>query len=857
MILTNIALPVPVQRTFTYSVPESLAPFVQRGSYVLVPFGTKKVSGIVVDFPETTSLTSIKPIIDILDPKPIVSERLMRLGEWMADYYCSPLGETLRLFLPHGIGQASKRVVTLTCDLSPNEVDSLSIPRRKIIIALQKTSPLGIEQLRKATGLKSPSAILASLASADLVRIEEHLGPKRVTTKIERFIRLTLATPHKELFGEQHSELPPEETGNETIPAGRLSVKQNSVLLHLHSVGPEWHLLRTIIKDAGTTSAIVNALAKKGAVELASHEVDRPTDNMNETLPEDDARQRAIKLNTKQQVAVAIITQAAAKGTAHTFLLHGITGSGKTQVYIETLRAVLDSGRTAIVLVPEISLTPQTVRRFRAHFGNSVIVMHSRMSPSERYDAWRRTRAGEYSIVIGPRSALFAPLKNIGVIVVDEEHESSYKQFDAMPRYHARDAAIVRGMMENAVVVLGSATPSLESYTNAKAGKYTLIELPDRIDTAQLPAITIVNMSDEHKRRYAAAKERAKIIGKKAFEGEFHGISKLLEEKMRDRLENNEGIILLQNRRGFAPFMECDDCGFVERCNSCEVTLTYHLSKKHLRCHYCGSVRPVPFACPQCKSANMKMHGLGTQRVEQDVASLFPKARLLRMDMDTTTRRGAHDTMLRQFAEGHADILLGTQMVAKGLDFSRVTLVGVISADTQMTLPDFRSAERTFQLLTQVAGRAGRSALTGEVVIQTLQPKHYALKHVLTHDFPGFYNQEIQYRQDANYPPFTRVILVECKGPAEEKVRNATEEFARRLRVVYPGVTILGPAPAAISKIMNEYRWQVLIKSDQAKDKNGTKMRHAVMSVYNDILETTPKLSGIKLIIDVDTQNTM
>ncbi len=883
--LVNIALPLPVPHSFTYSVPEHLASCVQRGSLVLVPFGSKKISGIVVGFPDTTAVTGLKPILDVPDPAPIVSEGLLKLGEWMAEYYCAPLGETLRLFLPQGIGQTSRRIVTLDRSPHSGELASMSSARKKIVDALLSGGSLTVDQLKKTTGLKSPSAMLASLAASGILRIEEQLAQARATTKIERFIRLGQAASRPDMHTEQPSgeigsmsvhdgraaEDLPAGTGNEIVHNGgtngippnegthenmhdtRLTEKQLSALSHLRSLGPDWHHLRTFLKDAGTTSAIVNALARKGAVAVADREVER----MYETQPEDDAKQRAIRLNEKQQDAVDRITRAASAGSAHTFLLHGITGSGKTQVYIETLRAVLARGKTAIVLVPEISLTPQTVRRFRAHFGDSVIVMHSSMSVGERYDAWRHTRSGKYTIVIGPRSALFAPLKNIGLIVVDEEHESSYKQFDAMPRYHARDAAIVRGMMENAVVVLGSATPSLESYTNAKAGKYTLIELPDRIDTAQLPVITIVNMSDEHKRRFAAAKERAKEIGKKAFEGEFHGISKLLEDKMRERMEKKEGIILLQNRRGFAPFMECDDCGFVERCDRCEVTLTYHLAKKHLRCHYCGSVKPVPVACPQCKGANMKMHGLGTQRVEQDAAALFPNAVVLRMDLDTTSHKGAHDTMLRQFADGKADVLLGTQMVAKGLDFSRVTLVGVISADTQMTLPDFRSAERTFQLLTQVAGRAGRSALKGEVVIQTLQPGHYALKHVLTHDFIGFYVEEIRYRQEANYPPFTRVILVEFKGPAEPKIQHAAEEFAVRLRAAYPSVTILGPAPAVIAKIMNSYRWQLLIKSDQAKDRNGTQMRQAVRRVYYEMLAQAGKHGGVKLIVDVDTQNTM
>jgi primosomal protein N' (replication factor Y) (superfamily II helicase) len=830
--LVNVALHVPVPRTFTYLLPEPLHGLVQKGSLVLVPFGTKKCSGIVVDFPATSDVAGLKPVIDVLDASPVVSEGLLKLGAWLADYYCSPIGETLRIFLPQGVGQSSKRVVKIERVPSEQELDAMSASRRKIVQTLLAKDALTILQLQKATGLRTPSAIVSSLAASGIVSIEEHLAPQKAKMKLERFVRLLSDAAAAEVRG----------------------AKQLSALANLRAAGVEWQHLQTFMKETGASSAIVKALASRGIVEVAERSVERTTYAVS---PEDEQKQRAIQLNEKQRGAVHAIVDAACTNAHHTFLLYGITGSGKTQVYIEALRAVLAQNKTAIVLVPEISLTPQTVRRFRAHFGDQVIVVHSRMSIGERFDAWRLTREGKYKIVIGPRSALFAPLKNLGLIVVDEEHESSYKQFDAMPRYHARDAAIVRGSFEQAVVVLGSATPSLESFTNARSGKFTMLELPDRIDTAELPTVTIVNMSDEHKRRFAEAKVRAKEIGKKAFEGEFHGISKLLEEKMRERLEKKEGIILLQNRRGFAPFMECDDCGYVERCDRCEVTYTYHLTKRHLRCHYCGRVKPVPEVCPQCKGLNLKLHGLGTQRVEQDVAALFPEAKLLRMDLDTTTRKGSHDKMLRQFGDGHADILLGTQMVAKGLDFSRVTLVGVISADTQMTLPDFRSAERTFQLLTQVAGRAGRSALKGEVVIQTYQPAHYALKHVLDHDFMGFYTEEIEFRREANYPPFTRVILIEAKGHTEQKIQSAAEEFSKRLQALYPAITILGPAPAVIAKIMNNYRWQLLVKSNSEQDKNGAQARAAVRRVYYEMLATEGKRSGIKLIVDVDPQSTM
>ncbi|MDE3059149.1 MAG: primosomal protein N', partial [Bacteroidota bacterium] len=685
-------------------------------------------------------------------------------------------------------------------------------------------------QLQKKTGVKNISSILAGLESSGIITIAEQFKRQNAKPKLVKFVVKKEAPGDIAAKGKQ----------------------QQKLLLRLHELGNEPYPVRQLLKEAHVSLATLNSLVKKSFVEIILREEPRReefSDDGSVTPVEQ------FQLSRDQQHALSEISHAISEGTHKTFLLHGITGSGKTQVYIEAISEILARGKTAIVLVPEISLTPQIVRRFRLHFGSDVIVMHSRMAVGERYDAWRLAREGKYKIAVGPRSAIFAPLNNLGLIVVDEEHEASYKQFDATPRYNARDVAIVRGTQNNAVVLLGSATPSVESYCNAQSGKYALLELPERIDNAELPSIAIVSMAEEHQRVYEEMKLRAKEIGKKAFENGFHSLSKSLEEKIRERLNKKEGIILLQNRRGFAPFLECLECGYVARCEQCDVTMTYHLTKKHLRCHYCGTVKPVPDACPNCHGFLLKLQGFGTQRVEQELTALFPEAKILRMDLDTTTRKGSHDRLLQKFSRSEADILLGTQMVAKGLDFPRVTLVGVISADTQMSLPDFRSAERTFQLLTQVSGRAGRSALRGEVIIQSFQTSHYSLKHTAAHNFSGFYEEELQYRRQALYPPFARIVLVEVKGENEKRTEGTIQRFAALLKRKKTHSILLGPTAAVISRIKNQYRWHLIVKARRDFDPNGSHMRAAIIAANRELEKEIPR--GVKIIIDVDPQGIM
>lgn len=834
--LASIALPVGLDREFTYLIPPELEDAAQVGVRAIVPFGRQVATGLIVDLPGETAVRGLKPIREIVDGTPIITGELLRLSRWVASYYLAPLGEVLRAAVPHGFSATSKRLVRPTVQLTRERVMQLerSAPKRAhLLAALLEAGPRLSTDLQKVTGLKSINSILAQLEREGLVETADVLPRRKVKPKLQDVVildqvdrrvlaeaRLTLSARKKQAAALLDAVGAQLDLGSEEIPAPDL----------LRLAGVSGTTLREFV-----TSGLL-PIDRRESLRTAEYGTEEQT--------------RHIILNEAQKEALRTITAAADGGTAQTFLLHGVTGSGKTQVYIEAIRHCFERGKTAIVLVPEIALTPQIVRRFKTHFGDRVGVVHSRMSPGERHDVWHQARCGQVSVVIGPRSAVFAPLRTIGLIVVDEEHEASYKQYDAVPRYHARDVAIVRGMQNDAVVVLGSATPSAESYHNAVTGKYTLIAMPQRIDAVPMPEIEIVDMTAERKKAYANMKALLTLVDR----GKLHqftqsSISSVLCERIEDRLSRHEGIILLQNRRGFAPFVECPDCGFAERCENCSVTMTYHLARKNLQCHYCGQVREQCELCPQCGGSNIRMLGVGTQRVEQDLAKLFPTATIVRMDLDTTSRKGAHDRILTQFGSGEADILLGTQMVAKGLDFARVTLVGVISADTQMLLPDFRSTERTFQLLTQVAGRAGRSTLKGEVIIQTYQPGHSSLRHVVDHDFATFYAEEIETRKELDYPPFSRLMMVETRGKNERHVQNLAEDVGAYLKQAGGMFTVLGPAPALIGKINNQYRWHIIVKSLKAADPTGTAARQALRAAVEDLGR---KSADVKLIVDID-----
>jgi primosomal protein N' (replication factor Y) len=842
----DIALPVPIDRTFTYLVPPELQFAVAVGKRAIVPFGNKHFTGVIVGLPAETKVPGLKPVKDIPDSKPTFSPELLVLTKWIADYYMAPWGEVLRAATPQGFSQESKKKIRLMAQNVEALLQSTakSAPRQHAILAtLRSGETLTFSQLQTKARAKSIYAVVTEMQQRGWLSVEEEIEKPKVKPKKERVVGFTSA-------GIQH-------VSDESYRAS-FSAKQLSLVEALRkecTSETQTIDLNSFLKKNNASLSSLKTLVKKNILQISEREVFRRTEY------EPDGPPPTITLNAHQQLALNEIIKATDAGKFRAFLLHGITGSGKTQVYIDAIRSVLARGKTAIVLVPEISLTPQTVRRFKAHFGNDVAVMHSQMSVGERYDAWRMAHQGKVKIVIGPRSAIFAPLENIGLIVVDEEHDGSYKQFDATPRYNARDVALVRASHMNAVVVLGSATPSAESFANALHEKYRLLELPSRVDNAQLPSIDIVDMAKERRALYDDLKVEIKKSGKEFPKRlPYSSVSRLLQSQIVNRLEKKEGIILLQNRRGFSHVMECFDCGFVEKCDNCEVSLTFHATKKHLRCHYCGFVKKPPSICPKCGSIELRMHAFGTQQVQEELQTLFPKAVILRMDRDTTSRKGAHNKILQQFGSGDADILLGTQMVAKGLDFPRVTLVGVISADTQMLLPDFRASESTFQLLTQVSGRAGRSNLAGEVVIQTLQPDHYSLKHVVNHNFAGFYQEELEYRRELDYPPFSRIVLLEFSGERENEVQHHAKKFTEFLTAFnrQEQFIVLGPADAAIPKIKNVFRKHIVIKDLKEKDPSGAYLRSALHKAKAQF-DASPLAAHkkIKMIIDVDPQGMM
>ena len=529
----------------------------------------------------------------------------------------------------------------------------------------------------------------------------------------------------------------------------------------------------------------------------------------------------------EQKQALASIKKCIDDKIHKVFLLHGVTGSGKTEVYLQSISHALDSGYSSIILVPEISLTPQTVARFKARFGERIAILHSQLVGSKRASEWERIVSGEAQIVVGARSAIFAPLKNLGLVVVDEEHENTYKQEDA-PRYHAREVAIKRAEISGAVVILGSATPSLETFFLAEKKRYTLVELPERIDSKLLPEVEIVDMREEL--------TRSKKIPL---------LSQSLKEWIRKDLAEDKQIILFLNRRGFSTFISCRKCGYVLRCKRCEVSLTYHFHAKQLICHHCKFTMDPPTICPECNSSYVKYWGIGTEKVESEIHRLFPSAVISRMDTDSTHKRGTHEKVLSKFKAGKIDVLVGTQMIAKGLDFPKVTLVGVISADTALNLPDFRSGERTFNLLTQVAGRAGRGDLGGRVIIQSYTPAHYAIQAAKNHDYQSFYSKEISYRKDLGLPPFRHMACLTFRGRKDEKVFKFSESCKDRLKKKDRDkkIEILGPAPAPVSKMRGMYRWNLFLKTEKAED---------IVALLKETLGNRRKEKGILTTVDID-----
>ncbi|MTD30293.1 primosomal protein N' [Planomicrobium sp. YIM 101495] len=746
----------PIDRPFDYAIPAKFTALIEPGMRVKVPFGPRKVLGFITGIKETSDFDpkKLKPIHELMDVAPVLNEELLDLAKWMKrETVCFEI-DALKVLIPAALRAKYEKRFVLNARLEEIAPELHPLFDQKPFVKMQDAAdfyPLLKKEMDKGT------------ITAD-TDISQQTAIKKV-----RIVHFAEA--------EQLA----------SIEIRKNAKQQEKLLDFMRAHAGEAFESADLQKQAGVTLPTIYSLVDKGAASLSNEEHYRDPKMLQEAEKKD-----ALAMTPAQQDAYDAIT--ASLGTSRTFLLHGITGSGKTEIYLQTIDQVLKQGKEAIMLVPEISLTPQMTLRFKERFGDKVAVLHSGLSAGEKYDEWRKIQRGEVQVAVGARSAVFAPFENLGLIILDEEHESSYKQDDS-PRYHARDIAIYRSGRHQCPVILGSATPSLESYARAQKGVYGLLVLDKRAKNQPLPTVNIVDMREELRN------------------GNRSMFSVPLAEAIRERIENGQQTVLFLNKRGYSSFVLCRDCGTAVQCPNCDISLTYHRSSEALRCHYCGHDEPVPTSCPECESEHIRFFGTGTQKVEEELARLVPEARVLRMDVDTTRNKGSHERILAAFGEGKADILLGTQMIAKGLDFPNITLVGVLSADTTLNLPDFRAAEKTYQLLTQVSGRAGRDKLPGTVYIQTYSPEHYAVTLAKDQLYEPFYEQEMAMRRASGYPPyyfvaniqFTHEDLMTAATYAEQTVRYLAQQLS-------PGTVIIGPSAALIARINNRYRYQCLIK---------------------------------------------
>lgn len=752
----------PVDRPFDYLVPDEWGDLIERGSRVKVPFGPRNVLGFVVDIVGETDfeLSKLRKVIEVLDIEPVITAEMLELSKWLKKQTICYEIDALQVMLPAALRAKYEKVVILKA------------PREQLPEAVQmlfnKNGVAKYKQFEAASLLRQ----LKQLLKDDIVELYTEVKQKGAVKAVQKVLveadvsklQLILASVPKQ------------------------AKKQIQLIEWMLDRPGELFTKDTFLEEASVSEAVLKQVIERGAASFVKEEVYR------DPFKKDVAQTEFLKLTEEQDVALTKITAAMDEGRSETFLLQGVTGSGKTEVYLQAIQKTLAEGKQAIMLVPEISLTPQMTERFRSRFGGQVAVLHSGLSIGEKYDEWRKIQEGKVSVVVGARSAIFAPFQNVGLIILDEEHESTYKQDDS-PRYHARDVAIWRSQYYNCPVILGSATPSLESFARARKGVYTLLTLKNRALNQAMPNVEVVDM-------------RAELES-----GNRSMFSMKLIAAIEDRLVKQEQIVLFLNRRGYSSFVLCRDCGTTVQCPNCDISLTYHRYQEKLKCHYCGYDELVPKTCPQCMSENIRYFGTGTQKVEEELYKLFPQARVIRMDVDTTSRKGAHEELLDQFGRGEAQILLGTQMIAKGLDFPNITLVGVLSADTSLHIPDYRSAERTYQLLTQVSGRAGRHEKEGQVFIQTYTPEHYAIQLSVDQLYEPFYEQEMYKRKQADYPPFYYLALVQVSHEDVMVACDYAQQVAQYLRSNLSfEVAIVGPTTASIPRLQNRYRYQCLIK---------------------------------------------
>lgn len=815
----DVIVPLPIANTYTYALPEGMEREVMVGSRVVVPFGRKKFyTAIIVrlhDTPPTEYET--KDVVEVLDTHPIILPNQYRFWEWIASYYLCTMGDVYKAALPAGMKLESETIVELNSDYEATE----PLPEReqRILDLLANEKEQSITVLEKESGLKNILTVVKSLIDKEAIFVNEELK-RTYKPRTEACVRIVPDNPAEERLHELFQTL------------GR-APKQLALLMRyvelsgLMGGGKRQEVTKKeLITKANVSEAVLKGLVDKGVFEVYHRETGRLRDGLrpvNELRPLSDAQQQAMQ--RIQQVF----------GEKNVCLLHGVTSSGKTEVYIHLIQETLKAGKQVLYLLPEIALTTQITNRLKEVFGNHLGVYHSKFPDAERVEIWQKQLSEQpYDIILGVRSSVFLPFKNLGLVIVDEEHENSYKQQDPAPRYHARNAAIVLASIYGAKTLLGTATPSVESYYNALHGKYGLAELTERYQDIKLPRIEVVDIADLKRR--------------KVMKSHF---SPLLLEEMRKALEQKEQVILFQNRRGFSQMIECNVCGWVPRCRNCDVSLTYHKGVNQLTCHYCGTIYQVPHSCPACGNVELIKVGVGTERIEDDIKELFPEARIARMDLDTTRSRSSYERIINDFQEGKTDILIGTQMVSKGLDFDHVSVVGILNADTLLSFPDFRAYEHAFQLMAQVAGRAGRKNKQGKVILQTKKADLPVIQQVVTNDYLQLYNDTLVERKLTHFPPFTRLIYIFVKHKKEETAETAAREMAVRLTRVLGTGRVKGPAKPPVSRIQLFYIRQIMIKAEP--EISFSKLREFLLDTRQSILEDE-RFRSLIVYYDVDPQ---
>ncbi len=786
-----------MDQAFTYSLPETLQHRVQAGCRITVPFGPRKLTGVVLAVHDNRPAAPARDALKLLDEEPVLDARMIALGEWIAAYYCAPLGEVLRGMTPLA-GETRKGKVYGLTESGRDAARQLMLGASDnepavAIMRLLESRPMSGAYLSKK--FESAPRILKSLEKRGFVVVEDVEADRDPMRAASARLRVEM---------DRHPE------------SGKFPKQERELLAYLE-LHPGSHNLGELELQMPRASEAARSLARKQVLRLRTEPMRMQSGPI----------RAPHSLNPHQQAAYGEIHKSIESQQYKTFLLQGVTGSGKTEVYLRSIDSALASGRGALLLVPEIALTPAVAGQFFERFGDRVAILHSAFNDAERAEQWRRIRTGAAGVVVGTRSGVFAPVQKLGLIIVDEEHDQSYKQAET-PRYHGRDAAIVRAQADGATVVLGSATPSLESRYNVERGKYTLLQLPERIEKRPMPEVEIVDMRQE----FLETRKQATF-------------SRKLIEAMHNRLEIGEQAMLLLNRRGFSSFITCRACGERVQCVNCAVTLTFHRRDRRMLCHYCNYAEKVPKACPKCASEYIQFIGIGSERVEEELHREFPEARVARLDRDTVTGKRHFETILNEFRDRNYDILVGTQMIAKGHDIPNVTLVGIVSADIGLGLPDFRAAERTFQLLTQAAGRAGRGDIPGIVLLQTMNPDHYAVRYASHQDYNGFYEKEIQFRRAMRYPPFAAMANLLVRSVKQEDALRMSAELAAILTPPPENIRVLGPAEAPVPRLKNEYRYQLLIKAASR-----TKLHELLTGIRHAALER--KWPATALVIDVD-----